>query len=437
MNFDNYIPFNKYPKLYPKKVEKPIWTTDLDLNNLDSDLSYLCYGKGKSYGDVCLNEDNAVIDMSNLDHIISFDKENGIIDCEAGITLSKILEFIVPNNWFLPVTPGTKFITLGGAVANDVHGKNHHVAGTFGNHVIDFDLLRSDGKIYKCSKDENSELFRATIGGLGLTGLIRSVRFKLKKIENPFMYVENIKFNNLDEFYSINEESEKEFPYTVSWVDCTTKGKSMGRGIYMRGKHATDVDLEKDFEHKEGGIPFPIEAPFINNFTVKAFNKLFYSKQFKKFTKQIVPYEPYFYPLDFVDGWENAYGKNGFLQHQFVLPLDTSKDILKTIFRLIVDSGMSSFLTVLKTFGDIQSSGMLSFPKRGITLAIDYRMEGKKTLDLLNKIDDIIVKENGRLYPGKDARMSKEHFHKFYPNFDKFEQYIDPKFSSSFYRRIK
>ena len=428
---------NKYPKLYPKKVEKPVWTTDLDLNNLDSDLSYLCYGKGKSYGDVCLNEDNTLIDMSNLDHIISFDKENGIIDCEAGITLSNILEFIVPKNWFLPVTPGTKFITLGGAVANDVHGKNHHVAGTFGNHVIDFDLLRSDGKIYKCSKVENSELFRATIGGLGLTGLIKSVRFKLKRIENPFMYVENIKFNNLDEFFSINEESEKEFPYTVSWVDCTTKGKSMGRGIYMRGKHATDVDLEKDFEHKEGGIPFPIEAPFINNFTVKAFNKLFYSKQFKKFTKQIVPYEPYFYPLDFVDGWENAYGKNGFLQHQFVLPLDTSKDILKTIFRLIVDSGMSSFLTVLKTFGDIQSPGMLSFPERGITLAIDYRMEGKKTLDLLNRIDDIIVKENGKLYPGKDARMSKEHFHKFYPNFDKFEQYIDPKFSSSFYRRIK
>lgn len=437
MKFDNYIPFNKYPKLYPNSVIKPIWSTDINDLIFDSDSTVLCYGKGKSYGDVCLNEGNTIIDMSNLDHIIEFNKETGVIECEAGITLSKILEFVVPNNWFLPVTPGTKFITLGGAVANDVHGKNHHVAGTFGNHIIKFNLLRSDGKVYECSENDNKDLFKATIGGLGLTGIIKSVRFQLKKIQNPFIYVENIKFKNLDEFYTINEESEKDFPYTVSWVDCTTKGKSMGRGIYMRGKHATDVDLEKDFEHKEGGIPFPLEAPFINNLTVKAFNKLFYSKQFKKITKQIVPYEPYFYPLDFVDGWENAYGKNGFLQHQFVLPMDTSKEVLKEIFNLIVSSGMSSFLTVLKTFGDIESPGMLSFPKRGITLAIDYRMEGQKTLDLLDKIDKKIAKVGGRLYPGKDARMSKEHFHLFYPNFDKFEQYIDPKFSSSFYRRIK
>jgi FAD/FMN-containing dehydrogenase len=437
MNINNYIPFNKYPKLYPDSVTKPVWLTEIDDSMFESDKLYLCYGKGKSYGDVCLNEGNTIIDMSNLNHLIDFNKDTGVIECEAGITLSKILEFIVPYNWFLPVTPGTKFITLGGAVANDVHGKNHHVAGTFGNHIVDFKLLRSDGNVYKCSKNENTELFEATIGGIGLTGIIKSVRFQLKRIENPFMYVENIKFNNLDEFYSINEESERDFPYTVSWVDCTTKGKSMGRGIYMRGKHASNSDIDKQFEHKDGGIPFPIQAPFINIFTVKAFNKLFYSKQLKRVTKQIVPYEPYFYPLDFVDGWENAYGKNGFLQHQFVLPTGSSKDILKEIFNLIVSSGMSSFLTVLKTFGELKSPGMLSFPQKGITLAIDYRMEGQKTLDLLKKIDDLLVETGGRIYPGKDARMSKEHFHKFYPNFDKFVKYIDPKFSSSFYRRIK
>ncbi len=437
MNNKNYIPFNKYPKLYPSSVLKPVWLTEVNNTIFDTDSSVLCYGKGKSYGDVCLNEDNTIIDMSNLDHIRHFDKEKGVIECEAGITLSKILEFIVPNNWFLPVTPGTKFITLGGAIANDVHGKNHHVAGTFGNHILEFGLLRSDGITYNCSETENTDLFKATIGGLGLTGIIKYVRFQLKPIETPFMYVENIKFNNLDEFYTINEESEKIFPYTVSWVDCTTKGKTMGRGIYMRGRHATKSEVEKNFMHKDGGIPFPLEAPFINNFTVKAFNKLFYSKQFKKHSKQIVPYEPYFYPLDFVDGWENAYGKNGFLQHQFVLPFEASKEILKQIFELIVSSGMSSFLTVLKTFGDIESPGMLSFPKKGITLAIDYRMEGSKTLELLERIDNLLIKNDGRIYPGKDARMSKEHFHTFYPNFDKFEQFIDPKFSSSFYRRIK
>lgn len=435
MNNINYLSFNKYPKLYPQSIITPGWLTDLD--NLRINPLSLCYGMGKSYGDVCLNEGGTIFDITNLNHIIDFDEKNGIIKCEAGITLDKILEFVVPKGWFLPVTPGTKFITLGGAVANDVHGKNHHTAGTFGSHVTEIELLRSDNITYKCTKNENRELFCATIGGLGLTGLIKSVEFGLIPIETPFMYVENIKFDNLDAFFDLNEESEKLFPYTVSWVDCTTKGKKMGRGIYMRGRHATKSEVNKSFEMKEGAIPFPIEARFINNFTVKTFNKLYYSKQLSKISTQIVPFEPYFYPLDMINGWEKAYGKNGFLQHQFVLPYDNCKKNMQQIFEVIVNSGMSSFLTVLKSFGDAKSPGMLSFPKKGITLAIDYRMEGNKTLELLNKIDKLVSKNNGRLYPGKDARMSREHFHQFYPNFGEFQSYKDSNFSSSFYRRIK
>lgn len=435
MDKSNYLSFNKYPKLFPSEVVVPTWMTDLDKLQLNAGL--LCYGKGKSYGDVCLNEDGIIIDTSYLNHIISFDKVTGTIKCEAGITLKDILEFIVPKGWFLPVTPGTKFITLGGAVANDVHGKNHHAAGTFGMHITQLELLKSDGNTYRCTPNENKELFAATIGGLGLTGIVKTVELKLIPIETPFMYVENIKFNNLDAFFDLNEESEKLFPYTVSWVDCSTKGKSMGKGIYMRGRHALKSEVDKQFEMKDGALPFPIEASFINNLSVKAFNKLFYAKQFSKFSTHIVPFEPYFYPLDMIDGWEKSYGKKGFLQHQFVLPYKNCKENMRLIFEEIVNSGMSSFLTVLKSFGDTKSPGMLSFPKKGITLAIDYRMEGDKTLELLDRIDKIVVDNDGRLYPGKDARMKREHFHQFYPNFNEFLKYKDSNFTSSFYRRIK
>lgn len=435
MDKSNYISFNKYPKLFPSEVVVPIWMTDLD--KLQPNADVLCYGKGKSYGDVCLNEDGTIIDTSYLNHIISFDKVTGTIKCEAGITLKDILEFIVPKGWFLPVTPGTKFITLGGAVANDVHGKNHHAAGTFGMHITQLELLKSDGNTYRCTPNENKELFAATIAGLGLTGIIKTVEFKLIPIETPYMYVESIKFNNLDAFFDLNEESEKLFPYTVSWVDCSTRGKSMGKGIYMRGRHALKSEVDKQFEMKDGALPFPIEASFINNLTVKAFNKLFYAKQFRKLTTHIIPFEPYFYPLDMIDGWEKSYGKKGFLQHQFVLPYKNCKENMRLIFEEIVNSGMSSFLTVLKSFGDAVSPGMLSFPKKGITLAIDYRMEGNKTLELLDRIDKIVAENNGRLYPGKDARMNREHFHQFYPNFNEFLKYKDSNFTSSFYRRIK
>ena len=229
MENQNYLSFNKYPKVFPREVLYPTWLSDLEKLNLEE--SVLCYGKGKSYGDVCLNKDGILIDTTNLNHIISFNNDNGKIKCEAGITLKEILEFSVPKGWFLPVTPGTKFITLGGAVANDVHGKNHHTAGTFGLHVTEIELLKSDGISYKCNSENNKELFAATIGGLGLTGFIKTVEFQLISIETPFMYVENIKFDNLDAFFDLNKESENLFPYTVSWVDCTTKGKNMGKGI--------------------------------------------------------------------------------------------------------------------------------------------------------------------------------------------------------------
>ncbi len=431
----NYESFGRYPKATPKEVINLFWKGD-ELNlirSIESDI--LAIGNAKSYGDSCLISNGTAIKCNGLNHIISFDEHSGIIKCEAGFTFEQALEFLVPRGWFLPVTPGTKYVTIAGAVANDIHGKNHHIAGTFGCHITEFSILRSDGNYYTCSPMQNTELFNATIGGLGLTGLINWVEFKCLKIKNPFIDYESIKFKNLNSFFDLNIESEKSFDYTVSWIDCTTSGKNMGRGLYMRGNHnKTLSNPSKPFADKT--LPFPFDAPFINKLSVKSFNFLYYNKQFSKNLKSIIHYNPFFYPLDAVDGWNKAYGKNGFLQYQFVIPFENDKIILNSILKEIVDSGKSSFLTVLKSFGKIKSPGLLSFPQSGITMAIDFRIDGLKTFDLLKKIDIIVKNAGGRIYPAKDARMSGNDFKSFYPNLDEFCRLIDPKFTSDFWKRV-
>lgn len=433
--FIEYEAFGRYPKIYPKNAIKINWIDELSkIKNLDK---YLPRGYGKSYGDSCLIEDGTLVDTTNLNHLISFDKESRIVEAEAGVQLSTLLDFLLPNKSFLPVTPGTKYISLAGAIANDVHGKNHFEKGTFGNHTLEFELLRTNGEILTCSPTQNTDLFNATIGGLGLTGVITKAKFKAIPVSNPYMYVENIKFKNLNEFFEVNEDSEQDFVYTVAWIDSTAKGKSIGRGIYNRGNH-TNPNLHEVPEN-DGGLPilpFPFDYPFINNLSVKAFNLLWYNKQIKKKENVIAHYNPFFYPLDGVNDWNKSYGKNGFLQYQFVIPTEKGKVLLPKILNDISNSGLSSFLVVLKTFGDIKSPGMLSFPEPGITLAIDFRMEGEKTLKLLDHLDKYIVELGGRIYPAKDARMKAEHFKLFYPNWKEFLQFKDPNITSAFWERV-
>lgn len=432
----SYNSFGRYPKLKSSDVKFFEWRHK-DPNFSEINGKILPRGYGKSYGDSCLFEDQTLLDITSLNHLLEFDESSGILKAEAGLRFDKALRFLIPNKYFLPVTPGTKFISLAGAIANDVHGKNHHAAGTFGRHVNKFELLRSNGERLICSPSENSELFKATIGGLGLTGIITWAEFKNTPSPSPYFYVENIKYKNLDEFFEINDESVDEFPYTVSWVDCTSSGSSLGRGIYNRGRMAdpnTDIIPEK--EPDDGMKQFPFDAPFINSFTTKAFNTMWYNKQVSKFTKGISHYNPFFYPLDGVDDWNKAYGKNGFVQYQYVVPHKNGKEITRKILKSIQKSGLSSFLVVLKTFGDLESPGMLSFPEPGITLAVDFRMEGQKTLDLCDELDKYVVEVGGKLYPAKDARMSAENFQKFYPNWKEFSEFIDPKISSSFWERV-
>ncbi|MFN3403248.1 MAG: FAD-dependent oxidoreductase [Cytophagaceae bacterium] len=389
---------------------------DLLCSKVDQLPSVIARGNGRCYGDSALGEN--IISTLKLNKILSFDLNLGIITCQAGVLLSDILEVTVPKGFFLPVTPGTKFITVGGALASDIHGKNHHSEGCFSDHVHSFDLLLSNGKVVSCSKESTPDLFWLTAGGMGLTGIILSVTFKLKPIETAYIRQESIKAKNLQEIMELFEESEN-WTYTVSWIDCLAKGKHIGKSIMMRGEHASRAELGKISDplvlKKKLKLNVPIELPdfTLNSFSVNAFNFLFYNKQQKRFIKNFPGYDSFFYPLDSIDNWNRIYGKSGFTQYQFVIPKEASKEGLTKILNKIAESGEGSFLAVLKLFGKANSDAILSFPFEGYTLALDFRIN-KKVFALLDELDKIVFDYGGRLYLTKDVRMSPEFFEKTY-----------------------
>ncbi len=433
-----YSSWGRYPAADHKTVATVRWRHDLpDLNAFQE--SVLPFGYGRSYGDSCLNNGGVLLDTTELNQFMAFDPENGVICCEAGVSLAAMLEVITPHGWFLPVTPGSKYVSVAGSIANDVHGKNHHVAGTFGGHVTRFELWRSDGERLICSRDENAELFRATIGGLGLTGVILWAEMTLKRIASPLIEMENIKFRNIDDFFDITEESEQlGYPYTVSWVDCLARGDQLGRGHFQRGNFY-DPPLGIDAPPEAlPPVPVPLELPSlaVNPLTVKLFNTLYYNRQPVRTVRSFSHYNKFFYPLDSLVDWYRGYGKAGFFQYQFVLPYKDDREPIKEIFRRIARSGQGSPLVVFKVFGDVPSPGMLSFPRPGVTLAMDFPNQGARTLALFDELDDIVFAHGGALYPAKDARMSPQAFRRSYPNWEAFAAYVDPKFSSSFWRRV-
>ena len=398
----------------------------------------LPYGQGRSYGDVCLNDGGVIVPTETLDHFIEFDPQTGIVSCEAGVTLAQLLELIVPQGWFLPVTPGTRFVSLGGAIANDVHGKNHHVAGTFGCHVRQFELLRSDGSRLVCSSTENEDYFRATIGGLGLTGLITRVELQLKPVRTAFIEKESIRFENLDEFLTLSQDSDAEWEYTVAWLDCLATGAALGRGIFFRGRHCeeeTAGSLAANRNPRRLRVLFDAPGLLLNRMTLRMFNTVYYHRQRQAQRRDVVDYEPFFYPLDGILEWNRLYGKNGFYQFQCVVP-DSEAEAMPDLLNRIARSGQGSFLAVLKQFGGVPSPGMLSFPRPGLTLALDFANKGSRTRRLLGELEAIVVAAGGAIYPAKDALMKPESFAAFYPQQEAFRQYIDPAFSSSFWRRV-
>ena len=418
---------------YSHSVVRPDWTSDvLEAVKEHEHDTILPYGLGRSYGDSCLNQDHTLIDMRSLNRFVSFNRETGHIRCEAGVTLGEILDLVIPHGWFLPVSPGTKYVTLGGAVANDVHGKNHHVRGTLGNHITSIKLLRTDGTIHDLTPE--TPLFKATVAGMGLTGIMLEIGLKLIK-EVPWFDTENIKFGGLDEFFQISDESDLSHEYTVAWVDCVSTGKNLGRGIFMRGNHSKDHSLPNKSVKPKLMVPFHFPEAALSKPTIQIFNHLFYHKQISKSMVSTVHYDPFFYPLDKIHDWNKIYGKRGFFQYQFVIP-SSEKNALREIFSRIARSGMSSFLAVLKKFGNVPSPGMMSFPEPGYTLALDFANLGQKTDKLFQILDRIVDDAGGKLYPAKDSKMLPHQFKNYYPQFEEFKPWMDPGISSSFIRRV-
>ena len=435
--------WGRYPHVTEQRERSVTWASDGLPVPADGG-SLLPYGQGRSYGDSCLNAGGTLLTTARLDRFLGFDPATGVVRCESGVTLDAILRLVTWQGWFLPVTPGTKFVSVGGAIANDVHGKNHHQAGTFGRHVPRFELVRSDGSRRVCSPTENPDWYAATIGGLGLTGLITWADIQLRRMSNPYILQETIPFNDLEGFLSLARESEKDFDFTVAWVDSLGRGKSLGRGLFYRGNHAAPqfdaLPLSRSHLSKRGGglaVPFDMPGFALNRLSVAAFNWLYYNRQRGKASEGLIHYDPFFYPLDGVHRWNRIYGRRGFLQFQCVVPFDdagvaATREILDRSAR----SGMPSFLTVLKVFGDVPSPGWMSFPRRGLTLALDFANKGERTYTLLAELERVTRDAGGRLYPAKDSRMSAEHFAAWYPERERFARYVDPAFSSSFWRRV-
>lgn len=390
-------------------------------------------GNGRCYGDASLSEH--IFSTKRLNKFISFDRLNGIIECESGVLLADILEVVVPQGYFLYVTPGTKFISVGGAIASDVHGKNHHAEGCFSEYVIEFSLLNENGEVLKCSREENSEKFWSTIGGMGLTGIILSAKFKLKNIETAYIRQESIKAENLDEIFKLFEESEF-WTYNVAWIDCLQTGKNIGRSIMMRGEHAFKHQLPKKLQENplrlkkkfSPTVPFYFPNFVLNNLTVKLFNFLYFNKQRSKEIKNYIDYETFFYPLDAVNDWNKIYGKTGFIQYQMVIPKEKGKEGMKRILETIAKSGNGSFLAVLKLFGKNNPEAYNSFPFEGYTLALDFKVNSKLK-NLVEKLDAIVEEFGGRIYLTKDS-MSKSSLTNYLQNVQ------NPKFVSLQHKRI-
>ncbi len=405
MKLEKVANWGNYPKI-EAEVESDASVSVLKQFIQNSE-SLIARGNGRCYGDAALQK--RIYSTLNWKHFISFDKKTGMLECESGVMLSDILEAMVPQGFFLPVTPGTKFITVGGAIASDVHGKNHHVDGCFSNFVEEFKLLNDTGDILRCSRTENEELFWATIGGMGLTGIILSAKFQLKPIETSYIKSESIQCKNLEEVYRIIDESES-WTYTVAWIDCFKKGKSLGRGLMMRGEHATVADLPdklkknplQNKEKKAMTIPFSFPNFALNPWSMKLFNFAFYNKQLKKKVKKIEHYNPFFYPLDILNDWNRIYGNKGFIQYQFVIPKKRGKEGMRKILQTIANSGNGSFLVVLKLFGKNNPLAYNSFPEEGYTLALDFKLNSKLP-KLVNDLDQIVEDYGGRIYRAKDA----------------------------------
>ena len=421
-------------RLYARPHETLALSDRMTLPAPRTSATALPFGNGRSYGDACLNSQGALWVTRGLDRFIAFDEATGVLQCEAGVLLDDIISVLLPRGWFLPVTPGTRYVTLGGAVANDVHGKNHHRAGTLGHHVLGLTLLRTDGACIDCSPGLHADWLSATIGGLGLTGLISTVRLQLLRVPGPWIDGEALTFSTLADFFVLSGQSEVSHDYIVSWIDCVHGHAKKTQGVFFRGNHSADTRPSPAMHVRSMPVTPPMSL--VNRLSLRAFNAAYYGLQRARTGRRVEHLLPFFYPLDSLLGWNRIYGPRGFYQYQCVVPRSVQTEAMTELLAAIRKSGRGSFLAVLKTFGDRPNAGMLSFPMPGTTLALDFPNEGAVTETLFRRLDDIVREAGGRLYAAKDARMPRELFLAGYPRLLEFHRYRDPGIASDLSRRL-
>ncbi len=399
-------------------------------------------GLGRSYGDAALNAEADLVETLRLNKLLSFDEDTGLLVAQAGASLADIAATFLPRGWFLPVTPGTKFVTLGGALAADVHGKNHHAAGTFSQHIAWLDLFTPAGVCLRCSPVEHSEVFWATVGGMGLTGTISTLAVSLQKIEGPWVEVRHSPARDLAGIFRCFDEDGGRMPYSVAWLDGMASGSSLGRGVFMSGRHVVGTSKAVEFPRTPAiTVPFDLPGWVLNPLTIRVFNNAYFELQSRKYRPFLSSLNSFFYPLDVLGGWNRIYGSSGFVQYQCVLPETGAFEGIQKLLEAISGAGAASFLTVLKRLGPT-GQGFLSFPMAGFTLALDMPFRGLKTLDLLKGLDELVVLQGGRVNLCKDAHLSPEAFRAMYPRFGEWlacKQSLDPEWGleSSLSKRLQ
>jgi FAD/FMN-containing dehydrogenase len=403
-------------------------------------------GAGRAYGDAAVNAGNRVVDIQRMSRMLAFDQSTGILRAEAGVTLAEVIDVFLRRGFLPPVTPGTRFVTLGGSIAADVHGKNHHRASSIGAHVTSFVLMLASGEIRRCSREENGDLFRATIGGMGLTGVILEIEIRLQAVPSAYFLGEVIRTANIDETFEAFERTDAEYGYSMAWIDCASTGSALGRCVFFVGNHAHCEELPPAIAQDPYNIgvrpkiavPFDLPAFALNPYTVRAFNALVLGTHPTR-RPAIFNYDSFFYPLDSIHNWNRIYGRRGFVQYQCVWPLAESRAGLIETIEAIAKSRRGSFLTVLKRFG--AQEGMMSFPIPGYTLALDFSVEDG-LFEFLDTLDEKVIRRGGRVYLAKDARMKPEAARAMYsdlPRWQAIRSSVDPtgRFSSSLSRRLK
>jgi FAD/FMN-containing dehydrogenase len=432
---------------YPRRMETVVSPHSIEDALPPQAGSVIARGQGRSYGDAAMLDDGLVILTEHLQENPSIDETTGILSAQAGTTLGQIIDKFLPLGWFPSVVPGTKFVSLGGCVAADIHGKNHHRDGAFGSHVTEIELVLADRTRHRCSPDKNSELFWATVGGMGLTGLITRVSFKLVPVTSSYLMVEHHQTNDLDESFKVLFDKAWDDHYTVAWIDCVARKKGLGRSVLMRGHHASLDELPEKLRsrpftrpYRQRNVGFDFPSWTLNSLSMRAFNEVYYRLEGGKRRPFLSNYDAFFFPLDRIGGWNRIYGKRGFVQYQCLLPLDKAYDGMKALLETLATERRSSFLSVFKRFGQA-GKGLLSFPFEGYTLTLDLPVKDG-LFEFLDRLDEIVLRSGGRVYLAKDARLKPEAFRAMYPQFEDWlaiKKRIDPngRFDSDLARRLE